>query len=128
MLIVDDPPARYRQAEIKAPIALFVPAEMIRHLEIRHRPARLQRLAEIRRKALLRPLLPPLGDDVFEPGVSAIAAVAPIAMQPHDRGCRVEEIVGSDEGDRRREPRVSLRLVASDLIGEDVIRLTYVSA
>ena len=92
-------------------VALLVPAEMVGHAEGRHLAARRQRLAEILGQTLARPVLAALGDDVFETRMAAVAAVAPIAVQPHDRGGGFEQIVGLDKRDRRRHPRIGRRLV-----------------
>ena len=89
---------------------------MIGHLEGPHRPARLQLLAEILGQAFARPILAALGDHIFEPGVSAIAAVAPVAMQPHHRRDGVEQVVGFDKGDRSRHARIGLRLVVGHAV------------
>jgi len=67
--------------------------------------------AEILGKARARPFLALLGDDVFEAGVPAIAAVAPVAVQSHHRRRRIEQIAGFDKGDRRRQARIGLRPV-----------------
>ena len=47
--------------------------------------ARRQLLAQIARKQLARPVLAALGDDVFQPRMLAVAAVAIVALQPHHR-------------------------------------------
>src|SRR5258708_1701691 len=68
-------------------------------------------LAEIGLELRLRPFLALLGDDVFEPRMLAVGAVAVVAVQADDgRGCG-EEVIGRHEGDRRREARKGLRLV-----------------
>ena len=109
--IVDDAAAGDRQAEIKLAVALSVPAEMVGHCEVWHRPARFERLAEIFRQAFARPFLAALGDDVFETRMAAIAAIAPVAVQPHHGRGGVEQIIGLDKGDRRCEAGIGLRLV-----------------
>src|SRR5947209_7907187 len=70
-----------RQAEIKLAVALSVPAEMVGHREVWHRPAWLERPSQIFRQALAGPFLTALGDDVFETRMAAIAAIAPVAVQ-----------------------------------------------
>ena len=84
---------------------------MVGNLECRHLAARLELFAKVFREALARPVLALLGDHIFEPGMAAVAAVAPIAVQPHHRRRRIEQIIGLDEGDRRREPGKGPRLV-----------------
>jgi hypothetical protein len=114
--IVDDAAAGDRQPEIKLAVALLVPAEMVGHRKIGHRPAWFERLSQIFRQALARPLLAALGDDVFEPRVPPVAAVTPIAMQAH-HGCRrIEQMAGLDKGDLRREPGIGLRLVVGHAV------------
>ena len=109
--VVDDASARYRNTEIELAVALLVPAEMIGDDEGRHLATRFERFAEVFREPLAGPLLAVLGDHVFEACVAAIAAVAVITVQPHDGRRGVEQILGLDKGDRRREPRVGLRVV-----------------
>jgi len=108
---VDDPSARHRNAEIQPSVALLMPAEMIGNREGRHFARRFERFAEIFLEALARPVFAVLGDHVFETGMTAVAAIAMIAMQPHHRSGRFEEILRLDEGHRGREPRVGLRIV-----------------
>ena len=109
--IVDDPTARHRNAEIEPPVALLVPAEMVGNHKGRHFAARPERFAEIFREALARPFFAVLGDDVFEAGMTTVAAIAMIAVQPHHRCGRFEKILRLDEGDRGGEPRIGLRIV-----------------
>ncbi len=108
---VGDAPARHRQAEIEEPVALRVPAEMIDHGEARHGARVFQPLAEIGLELGLRPFLAALGDEVFEPRMLAVGAVAVIAVQADDGGGGGEKIVGRDEGDRRGQARKGFRLV-----------------
>ena len=73
--------------------------------------ARPERFAEIFREALACPFFAILGDHVFEAGVTAVAAVAMIAVQPHHRCGGFEKILRLDEGHRGGEPRIGLRVV-----------------
>src|ERR1700758_5569375 len=100
MRAVGDAPARHRHAEVELAVALLMPTEMVGNRECRHPAARLEHLAEIFRQALARPVLAILGDYVFEPSMTAVAAVAMIAMQAHDRCGRCEQVLGFDKGDR----------------------------
>ena len=43
--------------------------------------------------------------------MAPVAAIAPVAVQPYHRRCAVEQIVGLDKRDRRRQPGIGLRLV-----------------
>ena len=106
-----DASARYRDAEIELAVALLMPAEMVGHDESRHLAAWFERFAEVFREPVAGPGLPVLGDHVFEPGMAAIAAVAMIAVQPHHRCRRVEQILRLDKGDRSGEAGVGLRVV-----------------
>src|SRR5215469_1672862 len=108
---VDYAATRDRYAEIEFAVPLLVPTEMIGHPKARHRPAWRERLAEIIRKPLARPSFAALGDHVFQPGMAPVAAVPPIAMQPHYRRCRLEQIVRCNKRDRGRQTRKCLRVV-----------------
>src|SRR5215472_18800294 len=93
-----------------------MPTEMIGHCKARHWPAWREGLAEIIRKPLTRPYLAALGDHIFQPGMSAVAAVAPITMQPHHRRRRFQQIVRSNERDRARQARIRLRIVVGHAV------------
>jgi hypothetical protein len=77
----------------------------------RRRSARSTPEWEIVRKALARPVFAVLGDYVFEAGMAAIAAVAMIAVQPHHRCGRFEQILRLDERHRGGKPRIGLGVV-----------------
>jgi len=114
--IRDCPPSMMRplgtgDAEVELSVALLVPAEMVGDRERQHLAARLEVFAEIFREAFAGPVFAVLGDDVFEPCVPAVAAVAVIAVQPHHRCRCLEQIPRFNEGDRGGEPRVGLRVV-----------------
>src|SRR5712692_8619078 len=81
---IDDPAARHGDAEIKPAVALLMPAEMVLDAEGRHRPRRLERLAEVKLELRLGPGLAALGDEVFEARMATVGAVAMIAVQLHD--------------------------------------------
>jgi hypothetical protein len=72
---------------------------------------RRERLAEIGFELRLGPGLALLGDDVFEPRMLAVGAVAVLAVEADDGAHGGDEILGRDEGDRRRQARIGLRLV-----------------
>ena len=57
-----------------------------------------------------------LGDHVFEPGVTAVAAVAPIAVQFDDRRGGIEQIVGLDKCDWGGEPRIGFWIVVGHAV------------
>ena len=106
-------PLAIGRPEVDLAVALLVPApRWSGTLELRH-PGRhgFERLAEILRQPLARPLLAALGDEVFETRVAAVGAVGVIAVERHHGGRGGEQILGRDEGDRRRKPRIGLRLV-----------------
>ena len=98
-------------AEIEFAVALLMPAEMIGDNESRHLAARFERLAEIFGEPLAGPLLPVLGDHVFEACMPPIATVAMVAVKAHDGRSSLEQILRLDKSDRGREPWVGLRVV-----------------
>src|SRR5579883_1240129 len=90
-----DPAARDRHAEIEPPVALLMPAQVIAHLEPRHRPRIGEGLAQVLLEPRLRPGLAVLGDHVFEPRMPAVAAVAVVAVEAHHRFRRGQQILAS---------------------------------
>ena len=105
-----DTAAGDRNAEIPAPVALRVPSEMVDDPEPRHRPGLRERPAEIGFERLLDPCRAARIDQVFQSRMLAIGAIAMIALQSHDRLDRREQVVGSDERDRRGQARVGIRI------------------
>jgi hypothetical protein len=98
--LAGDPATRHGHAQIKPPVALLMPAQVLAHLEARHRARVLERLAQILLEARLCPGLAMLGDHVFEPRVPAVGPVAVIPVKPHDGLGSRQEILGCHESNQ----------------------------
>ena len=106
-----DAPAGDRQAQIPAAVALGMPAQMIDHLERRHRAGIFQGMAQLPLHLPLEPVEAALVDRVFQAGVPAVGPVAVVALDGHHGLDRRDQVVRLDEGDEARQPGICLRLV-----------------
>src|SRR6202030_2846982 len=98
-------------AQVKEPIALLVPAEVV----VDRLPGQMLRRLELERHATLNLLSKPVEaavrDRVLEPRMAPVRAVAVVALHRHDLARQVDDLVRLDEAERHSGRHERLRLV-----------------
>ena len=97
-------------AQEGAPVALLVPPEMVLDIRNLDRCGRREGAAELPLHLIAEPVQALLVDEILEPRVAPVAAVAVIALNLNDRLPNLHNLPRPDESQRVREPRVGVRL------------------
>src|SRR5207249_6257005 len=97
-------------AQEGASAALLVPPEMVLDIRNLDRCGRRERTAEPPLNLIAEPIESLSVEEVLEPGMAPVAAVAVIALHLNDRLPDLHNLPQPDESQRVREPRVGVRL------------------